>query len=456
MTMNSILVVDDDPLIRGSLCEQLQGRGYDVELACNGAEALERLSQRPFHLLLTDWKMPEMDGLELLQRVKPAWQDVSVVFLTGFGDIDSAVEAMRRGASDYLTKPVQPAALEETIRRVLVQRGVEVESRNPADAFDGIVGQHPTIQHLFSMIRQIAVSPSTVLIIGESGTGKRVFAYAIHRADPKRSAQPFVEVSCGALPETLLESELFGHVQGAFTGAIRDKRGRFELANGGTIFLDEIDAFSPALQVKLLRVLQERTFERVGDGETMKVDVRVIAATNQNLQELVKAGKFREDLYYRLDVITMRLPALRERKSDIPLLVDCFLQQACQETGKAMMGVSEAALRVLVTYHWPGNIRELENAIRRAVILARQAEIRPDDLSEVLLRSPVAPARDDEQVDSSGSLKARLHDPERQVILEALAAVRWNRTLAAKRLGIHRSTLYHKLRKYAAELDTTE
>jgi len=451
MARNRILVVDDDPLIRGSLYELLQGKGYDVEIVSDGLEALERLGQRPFHVVLADWKMPQMDGMTLLERIKPAHQDVSVVIVTGFGNVNSAVEAMRRGAADYLTKPIQPDELEETIQRALA-------SSRPAgsydDPFSNIVGEHATMKRLFEVVRLIGVSPTTVLIEGDSGTGKRLIAHAIHRVDPKRRDQPFVEVSCGALPETLLESELFGHVRGAFTGAIRDKQGRFELADGGTIFLDEIDAFSPALQVKLLRALQERTFERVGDSRTMKVDVRIIAATNRHLQELVKQGMFREDLYYRLNVISLRLTPLRDRATDIPLLVEYFLKRTCAQVGKPVTGLTDEARQAFLKYHWPGNVRELENVIERCVILAQHPKITLLELPESLQAALHGPAAaSDAKPELPSSLKEAMQDPEREIILKALADARGNRSLAAKRLGIHRSTLYHKLRKLAVDPD---
>src|SRR3989338_507242 len=273
----------------------LRGRRYEVEMASDGSEAIDHLKRRSFQLVLADWKMPQVDGMTLLSHIRNQYPDVSVILITGFGNVNSAVEAMRQGAFDYLTKPIQPEELEETITRALAQYTPPADTIE--DPFNGIIGQDTTMQKLFATIRSVAASQATVLLEGESGTGKRVIAQAIHRADPKRRHKPFVEISCGALPETLLESELFGHVKGSFTGAIRDKQGRFEVADGGTILLDEIDAFTPALQVKLLRVIQERLYERVGDTRTMRVDVRIIAATNRELRELVREGKFREDLF---------------------------------------------------------------------------------------------------------------------------------------------------------------
>jgi DNA-binding NtrC family response regulator len=361
---------------------------------------------------------------------------------------------MRHGAVDFLTKPVQPGELEETLRRLL-EPVRPVGDEPPSDPFRELIGEHPSVKQLCETLRMVAASPATILLEGESGTGKRVVAHAIHQADSKRRAQPFVEVSCGALPETLLESELFGHVRGAFTGAVRDKQGRFELASGGTILLDEIDTFSPHLQVKLLKVLQERTFERVGDGHSLKAEVRVIAATNRHLHELVRQGTFREDLYYRLNVIALRLPPLRERASDIPLLANHFLRQACAESGKVIAGIREETMRLLTAYPWPGNVRELENTIQRAVILAQRRLIMPQDLPE---NHRALARRDDESSaaskTSTGSLKEAIRAPERDIILQALAQAQGNRSLAAKRLRIHRATLYRKLRQLARETES--
>ena len=460
MVRHRILVVDDDPLIRGSLYEMLRGQRYDVEIASDGAEALDHLKRRSFHLVFTDWKMPQVDGLSLLQHIKLHHPGVLVVLITGFGTISSAVEAIRHGAFDYLTKPIQAEELEATIQRAFLHLTPSIGSSEASDdPFAGIIGGDPAMQKLFEMIRAVANSPATVLLEGESGTGKRLIAQAIHRADAKRRAHPFVEISCGALPETLLESELFGHVRGSFTGAIRDKEGRFELADGGTILLDEIDAFSQALQVKLLRVLQERTFERVGDTRTIKIDVRIVAATNHRLLDLVKQGKFREDLYYRLNVITMTLPPLRQRKGDLPRLIDYFLTRSAATMGKTITAVNPEARELLARYDWPGNVRELEHAIERAVILAKHPTITADDLPESVRTPPDLPSAEAQNGQSplngdaaspdaaDAALKDALKIPERELILKTLEEVRWNRSEAARRLGVHRSTLYQKIRQ---------
>ena len=463
MERNRILVVDDDPLIRGSLYEMLRGQRYDVEMASDGSEAMDQLRRRPFQLVITDWKMPQVNGMSLLSHVKTHHPDTNVILITGFGNIGSAVEAIRQGAFDYLTKPIQPEELEDTIKRALTQYIVPADSSE--DPFAGIITQDPKVQQLFSIVRSVAATPATVLLEGESGTGKRLIAQAIHRADPKRRQHAFIEISCGALPETLLESELFGHVKGAFTGAIRDRQGRFEVAEGGTILLDEIDAFTPALQVKLLRVIQDRLYERVGDTRTIRADVRLIAATNRRLADLVKQGTFREDLYYRVNVIAMRLPALRERPGDLPLLIEEFIARSSRGMGKTISGVSDAAMEVLRRYPWPGNIRELENVIERAVILAKHAKLDVDDLPDEMRFRSDAPAmavddREEEtkaaRPDEAAALKDALKLPERDIILKVLAEVRWNRSEAAKRLGIHRSTLYHKIRQLGIQTSSRE
>lgn len=460
MAQNRILVVDDDPLIRGSLYELLRGKRYEVEMASDGMEAINHLTRHSFDLVIADWKMPQVDGLNLLSHIKAQHANVSVVLITGFGTISSAVDAVRQGAFDYLTKPIQPEELQATIERALSQHTEDVPSL-AEDPFAGIIGEDVSMQRVFAMVRAVASSPSTVLLEGESGTGKRVIAQAIHRSDIKRAHQPFVEISCGALSETLLESELFGHVRGAFTGAIRDKQGRFEIANGGTILLDEIDAFPPSLQVKLLRVIQDRRFEHVGDTRTLQVDVRIIAASNRNLAEWVRQGKFREDLYYRLNVFAIRLPPLRSRKLDLSELVKYFINRYAQALGKTIAGISEEAMALIQRYDWPGNVRELENVIERAVILARHARLEIEDFTEELRGNSLGcdQTLSDIQVSlepiasqvSNTSLRDALKPSERDLIVKVLDEVRWNRSEAAKRLGIHRSTLYHKMRQLGIE-----
>ncbi|MCM8812056.1 MAG: sigma-54 dependent transcriptional regulator [Candidatus Omnitrophica bacterium] len=457
MERNRILVVDDDPLIRGSLYEQLKEMRFNVEVASDGTEAMEQLKGGKFQLVLTDLKMPQVDGLSLLEHIKNRYPDINVVLITGFGNLDTAVGAFRNGAFDFLTKPIQTEQLEATVQRALATT-TSYDEPAAADPFSAIVGHHASMEDLRRKITLIAQSPATVLLRGESGTGKRVIAHAIHRADPKRCKNPFVEVSCGALPETLLESELFGHVRGSFTGAIRDKEGRFEVADGGTILLDEVDTFSPAMQVKVLRVIQDRTFERVGDNRTIRVDVRIIAATNRNLDAFVKEGKFREDLYHRLNVISLHIPPLRERASDVPILVEHFLKKISTQMGRTMDSVTPAALDLLRRYPWPGNVRELENAIERAIVMNQKTFVDVEDLPDTIRRGEPPhlsqePAPQAENGDDPSTLKEALRDPEREIIMKVLKECGYNRSLAAKRLGIHRATLYHKLKRFSIDPD---
>ena len=433
-----ILVVDDEPLVRNSLSEMLTLSGYSVSNASNGQEALELLKSYTADIVISDLKMPKMDGVELLKHIREFYPDTPVILITGFGSIDTAVEAMKEGAYDYVTKPIIDTEIKIILERLVKQRRLLEEnlklknqlSETQRSHFHDIVGKNAKMQKIYTLIEAIATTRATVLINGASGTGKRLIAHAIHKYNEKERGKPFVEVSCGALTETLLESELFGHVKGAFTGSIKDRVGRFELADGGTIFLDEIDAFSPALQVKLLRVLQEGEFERVGDTKTLKVDVRVIAASNQNLQELIAQGKFRTDLYYRLNIICIELPLLKERKEDIALLVEDFIKKHTRRMNKKIDSISEEALGILIRYDWPGNIRELENVIERAIILSKGPIITPQDLPDFLNsleKKEILP----EDI-SNLKLKDALSAPEKDLIIKALKSVDWNRNEAAR------------------------
>ncbi len=445
------MIVDDEPLVRRSLSELLTLSGYTISSAGNGKEALGLLKDYTADIIISDIKMPEMDGIQLLKQVKAIHPDTQVIFITGYASIDSAVEAMKEGAYDYVTKPIIDSEIQIIIERLVKQKQLQDEnvklkerlSVSQKERFHNIVGKSESMQKIYTLIEAIAQTRATILIHGESGTGKRMIAHAIHKFNEKEREKPFVEVSCGALTETLLESELFGHVKGAFTGAIKDKMGRFELAAGGTIFLDEIDAFSPTLQVKLLRVLQEGEFERVGDIKTEKVDVRVIVATNQNLQDLIVQGKFRKDLFYRLNIISIEIPPLRERKEDIPLLVNDFIGKHSKHISKKIEGLSEEAMSVLMKYNWPGNVRELENVIERAIILCKGPVIIPSDFPEFLNNAP-------EGVSAEESLKLKdaLKSPEKDLIIKALDSVDWNRNDAARVLDINRTTLYKKMQKY--------
>mgnify|MGYP001565404219 FL=1 len=449
-----ILVIDDEPLVRRSLCEFLTLSGYTVSSACNGKEALSLLKEYTADIIITDIKMPEMDGIQLLKHIKKNYPGIAVILMTGYGSIENAVEAVKEGAYDYITKPIVDNEIKFVIERLLHQRHLQEENNNlkeqlsssQKDSFCNIVGKDTKLQKIYTLIEAIAKTRATILVHGESGTGKHLIAHAIHNYNEEERRKPFVEVSCGALTETLLESELFGHVKGAFTGAIKDRMGRFELANGGTIFLDEIDSCSPALQVKLLRVLQEGELEWVGDNKTVKVDVRVIAATNQNLQDLITQGKFRKDLFYRLNIITIDVPPLRDRKTDIPLLVDSFVKKHSKHLNKKIEGVSDEAISLLINYDWPGNIRELENVIERAMILSKGPVIIPDDFPDCLRSQEIKQAGINGGVNSK--LKNALAAPEKDLISKTLESVNGNRNEAAKILGINRTTLYKKMNKF--------
>jgi len=449
-----ILIVDDEPLVRSSLSELLTISGFTVSTVSNGKEALEILKSYTADIVITDMKMPEMDGIQLLKKIKSSHPETPVILISGYGSIENAVEAMKEGAYDYITKPIVDSEIKIVIDRLMKQRQLQEEniklkkqlSTTQRDHFYNIVGKSQSMQKIYTLIEAITSTRATVLIHGESGTGKRLIAHAIHKCNELERGKPFVEVSCGALTETLLESELFGHIKGAFTGAIKDKIGRFELADKGTIFLDEIDAFSSALQVKLLRVLQEGEFERVGDTKTLKVDVRVITATNQVLQELIAQGKFRNDLFYRLNIISIEIPPLRERKEDIPALIEDFIKKHSKHTSKKIESVSNEALLMLMNYNWPGNIRELENVIERAIILTKSHIIGPEDLPEFLRKLK---PQDSQKEEREGlRLKEALKSPEKDLILKALDSVSWNRNEAASTLGINRTTLYKKMRQY--------
>jgi DNA-binding NtrC family response regulator len=453
--------------VRRSLCEVLSFEGYGCSGVEDASTALARLKESSYDIVISDMKMPRMSGLDLLRAVKAEFPKVSVIMVTGFGSIDTAVAAMRLGAVDYITKPIIDDEIKLVIKRIAQERQLVDENAylrtKVADAQRqkccDIIGKSTKMQKIYDLIGIVADTKTTVLINGESGTGKRLVAHAIHHSAPDVAQRPFVEVSCGALPETLLESELFGHIKGAFTGAIKDRIGRFESAEGGTIFLDEIDAFTPALQVKLLRVLQEGEFERVGETRTRKADVRIVAATNQDLEELIRDGKFRNDLYYRLNIISIDIPPLRDRKEDISLLVEHFIEKHAAFLNKEVRGISDDALEKLLAYDWPGNVRELENVIERACVLTRGASVRITDLPEGVLNAAdrAVPAAVPEATAvpagpvNGGSLKDGLRDPERKLILDALERSRWNKKEAAKALGINRTTLYKKLSQFGIE-----
>ncbi|SFB67894.1 DNA-binding transcriptional response regulator, NtrC family, contains REC, AAA-type ATPase, and a Fis-type DNA-binding domains [Brevinema andersonii] len=380
MSKKMVLIIDDEDNIRSGLMLSLKSEGFDVQGAASGVEALDKINLFLPDLIVSDIKMPGLNGLELLEQVKIKHPNIPVIMLTGHAGLDDAVTAMKLGAYDFLTKPVHLDKLILLIQRAIAQMDQHQQLQNLSEQLEkhkdmeNIIGSSGCIKKLQEMIRQIAPTDATVLLQGESGVGKEIFASAIHQ-NSMRSLGPFVKVHCGALPENLLESELFGHEKGAFTGATARRKGRFELANGGTIFLDEIGDISPAVQIKLLRVLQEREFERVGGEETIKTDIRIISATNKNLKQAVQDKIFREDLYYRLNVVELAIPPLRERKEDIPLLVDFFLKNFSNKYNKQIKSFDTEAMKKVLTYSWPGNIRELQNSIETAVVLSKDQEI---------------------------------------------------------------------------------
>jgi DNA-binding NtrC family response regulator len=453
MKKPSLLVVDDDRQVLDSMADWLRGQGYEVEATASYADALERMRRRPFDLALADVRLADGDGFDLLEQVRRNWPGTQVILITGYGTPDSAIEAVRAGAFDYLTKPLIDDELLMAIERATSQRTVLRENDNLRAqldrryGMDNIVGRDPRMHKVFEMIASVADTRATVLVTGESGTGKSMIARAIHRRS-SRAKGPFVEVACGALPETLLESELFGHVAGAFTGAIGEKMGKFLQADGGTIFLDEIGTASPAMQVKLLRVLQELKFEPVGGTKTYAVDVRVVLATNEDLARLVGEGRFRQDLYYRINVINIELPPLRSRPSDIPLLAHSFLAEAREDARRQVTGFADDALAAMERYAWPGNVRELQNIVERAVLLGKGPVIELADLPAevrgsggIVVSGPVG----------QQSLKEALEGPERQIIRGVLEANGWNRNATADQLGINRTTLYKKMKRLGLE-----
>jgi len=437
-----VLIVDDDAVSCRLLSEVLAGEGLVALAETSPLRALERIEQEPVDLAIVDLRMPEISGLELLRRLRERVADLPVIIMTGFGSVDSAVEAIATGAVDYVSKPMNVEEIRATVRRVL-RRHEEAEAAVPLGdtALPDVVGRTPAMVDVYKTIARVAPGPSTVLILGESGTGKELVARAIHQHSPRRD-KAFVAVDCAALPESLLESELFGYVRGAFTGALRDTSGLFVESEGGTMFLDEIGDTTPALQAKLLRVLQERQVRPVGGTQWKSVDLRVIAATNRDLPDMVASGRFREDLYYRLKVVTILLPPLRERRDDIPLLVDHLVRRTARRLGKRVTGVSEEALALLGSYDWPGNVRELAHVLERSVTLAQHEVIGLDDLP-LELRRP-APADRADLLQGSPTLEELKERYIRRVVEESGG----NISRAAAILGVDRRSLYRMLRRY--------
>jgi len=453
--MAAILIIDDNDAVRDGLAIIIRKLGHEPIVAADGRAGVTAFKQRAADFVMTDLKMDGVGGVDVLKQIAAIDPDVPIMIMTGYGTVETAVEAMKLGAFDFLTKPIQPDVVRLKVERALelcaARRGKRKAEamtdylRGEAEGrFLELVGQSERMQAVFRAIEKVAPSDTTVCIAGESGTGKELVAHAIHRMS-KRASGPFVKVNCGALTETLLESELFGHERGAFTGAIKQKLGRFELADGGTLFLDEIGDVPPAMQVKLLRVLQEQEFERVGGENPVTVDVRVVSASNKDLEKEVLAGRFRQDLYYRLHVVPVRLPALRERREDIPLLCAHFITKLAARTNPRVSTISDAALGRIMAYHWPGNVRELENAIEQALVFAEGDEIAPAALPAFL---QTGGDEDRLEVPRELSLPEILDDLERQLILKAYSKAHGVKTETARLLGIKTSALYYKLDKY--------
>ncbi len=455
-----ILVTDDEPNMRTLFQRMLGNEGFQVTTAANAEDALQLLEQREFDLIISDLTLPRMNGLGLLKQAKVLHPYTPFIVVTGFGTVETAVEAMRQGAYDYIQKPFQWEMIQIVIRRALEQGELSKEVRRLRDSaqfessFENIIGKSRKMQELFRLARRVAESSSTALIQGESGTGKELMARAIHNISPRRD-QPFIAINAAGLPESLLESELFGHVKGAFTGAIRTKKGLFEEASGGTLFLDEIGDISLSMQSKLLRVLQEKEIKPVGSNEVKKIDVRVIAATNRDLKEAVKEKGFREDLYYRIAVITLSLPPLRDRREDIPMLADHFMKKYSTLNNKAGKTVHPQAMKLLLEHVWKGNVRELENVIERAVIISDAPEITPAVLpSELITPEGGSLPRGSENLPLRDLITQTTNLVEREALLRTLERVRWNKSKACKILGISRGALYNKIRLHGIELSS--
>ncbi len=451
--MKRILIVDDEPSIRKVLAAHLKKFGYDVDVAEDGLAAVARLEVESFHLVVTDLRMPGMDGMELLGWVREQYPGLPVILITAHGTVDTAVEAIKRGAFDYVTKPFDRDELFTAIQKALAaeeRSGGRLQPElNRAGNAGGIdwIGNTPAMRDVSRLIDKVAPSPTTVLITGESGTGKELVARALHDGSDRRN-EPFVQINCGAIPETLFEAELFGYERGAFTGAVTSKPGRFELANGGTLFLDEVGELPLSVQVKLLRALQERQIDRVGGIKVVPIDVRVIAATNVDLQRAAEEGRFRQDLFYRLNVIPIHLPPLRERKEDLPVLVEHFLRKFNRRLGKSVLRVDPEALAALLEHPWPGNVRELENLMERSVLLADGDTISLLDLPGLRRGGGLAPDSDLDGLDLKEYVRVHTAKLERARILAVLEVEDHNVTRAARRLGISRKSLQTKMKEY--------
>ncbi len=444
MDKKVILIVEDDPNVGESLRHLFEKKGYDILLASNGKEALNLFRQEVVDLVITDVVMPKMDGIELLEALKELRPETEVIVISAQGTIEKAVQAMKLGAFDFIEKPINPRMISVLVERALEKQTLILQNRDLRSRLEdkfrlkNIIGRSEKMIKIFELIRHIAPYDSSVLISGESGTGKELIANAIHYHSP-RASMPFIKVSCASLSEGIIESELFGHEKGAFTGAITSRKGRFELAHQGTLFLDEVEDIPPATQIKLLRVLQEGEFERVGGNKTLKVNIRIIAASNRDLQEAVKRGIFREDLYYRLNVVTIKLPVLRDRKDDIPFLVRFFMEKYNQKYQMSVEGISQRAMNLLMDYEWTGNVRELENTIESSMVINSPKVIDiqhlPQEIHEVKGRAEVIPIK----------IGTSLEEIEKEMLIQTLRATKGNKRKAAKLLGINVRTIHRKI-----------
>ena len=454
MASNPILIVDDERQTAEALRKNLSVEGYEADVANSPPEALRLLAKAPYSVVISDMRMDEMTGAELCDEVRRTYPDTDVVILTAYGTIQNAVEAVKRGAYDYLEKPVAIDRLLSTLQRIFELHRLRDENRELREEIAAerkdmrLIGSSRAIGAVLDTVRTVAPTDATVLIRGESGTGKELVASAIHQLS-RRAANPFIRVNCAAIPETLLESELFGHERGSFTGAVAQRKGRFETAHRGTIFLDEISEMSPALQAKLLRVLQEREFQRVGGTETLTVDVRVLASTNRNLEKAVRDGDFREDLYYRINVVPIILPPLRERSEDIPLLASHFLERFSARNHKVFKGFTPAAQQKLLGYHWPGNVRELENAVERAVVMAQGDAIGAEDIA---LNPDISREGHDDIAAKLVAPGFSIEDFERKLLEASLRKTGGNQSRAAELLGLTRRTLQYRMEKYNIQI----
>jgi len=453
MNNEEIIIIEDNETMRLGMVESLRREGYHVKDYANGVDALTAFKEKRVSLIITDLKMEPLDGMEVLRQVKEIHPHTEVLIVSAYGSIDTAVQAIQRGAADFLTKPFSPEELRIRVKSIMskIQHRQELENlmeqnrilnEELALQYEDMVGTSQAMKEVFALIQQVADKDSSVLIQGESGTGKELIARAIHR-NSKRAEKSFIKINCGALNENLLESELFGHEKGAFTGAVRQKRGRFELANQGTLFLDEIGDISPAMQIKLLRVVQEGEFERVGGEDTIRTDVRIITATNRDLQKLIYEDKFREDLYYRLSVIPITLPPLRERRDDIPALVNHFLKKVAQKFQQPIKTINRQAVELLYNYSWPGNIRELENLIERLFVICTGEEIDSE-----IIAAHLNPAQNVSKEGIHKALDDALFNYEKNLIMQAMKKAGGIKNKAAKILGIKTSSLYYKLEKF--------